>query len=85
MTIIGYNELWNQKCYLGKRNNNNFVQVSFHKLIQLIEYKAELEGIKVIQITEEYTSQTCSKCGIVKKSNRVSKDCMYAKIVETLQ
>ncbi|MHA1497319.1 MAG: zinc ribbon domain-containing protein, partial [Promethearchaeota archaeon] len=35
-----------------------------------IEYKSEMVGIKVVRITEEYTSQTCSSFGIVYKSNR---------------
>ena len=68
--VIGYNEGWKQKCNIGKRNNQNFVSVPFLKLIQQIEYKSEMVGINVIRTSEEYTSQRCSSCGIVKKSNR---------------
>jgi len=68
--VIGYNEGWKQKINLGKQHNQNFVSVPFLKLIQQIEYKSEMVGIKVIRISEEYTSQRCSSCGIVKKSNR---------------
>jgi len=38
-------------------------------------------GIKVIRTSEEYMSQTCSSCGVIRKSNRqyrglyVCKDC----------
>ncbi|MHA1745755.1 MAG: zinc ribbon domain-containing protein [Promethearchaeota archaeon] len=32
-------------------------------------YKAEMVGIQVIRTSEEYTLQTCSGCGIIKKSN----------------
>ncbi len=37
---------------------------SFYELIELITYKAELEGIKVEAINPVYTSQRCSDCGI---------------------
>ena len=36
----------------------------------MIQYKAVGYGITVEQVNESYTSQTCSNCGIVKKSNR---------------
>ncbi len=68
--VIGYNEGWKQNINIGKKNNQNFVSVPFLKLIHQIEYKAEMVGITVIRTSEEFTSQTCSCCGIVKKSNR---------------
>ncbi len=34
----------------------------FHKLFQFIRYKAQWLGIKVIQVSEAYTSQTCHNC-----------------------
>ena len=79
--VVGYNEGWKQGISIGKRSNQNFVSVPFLKLVQQIEYKSEMVGIKVVRITEEYTSQTCSSCGVVRKSNRkyrglyVCKDC----------
>ncbi len=79
--IVGYNEGWKQKVNIGKKNNQNFVSIPFLKLVRQIEYKSEMVGIKVVRITEEYTSQTCSSCGVVRKSNRkyrglyVCKDC----------
>jgi putative transposase len=36
---------------------------SYYKLIQYIRYKAALAGIKVIEVSEAWTSQTCHKCG----------------------
>ena len=68
--IVGYNEGWKQKVKIGKKNNQNFVSIPFLKLVRQIEYKSEMVGIKVVRITEEYTSQTCSSCGVVRKSNR---------------
>jgi len=43
---------------------------NFAQLQQFIEYKAQSKGIKVVYINPKYTSQRCSKCGYVSKSNR---------------
>lgn len=56
--IIGNNKEWKQNVGLGKRNNQNFVQIPFNTFIQQIQYKAEEVGIKVILVEESYTSGT---------------------------
>jgi len=43
-----------------KFSRNMFV---FRKLSKLIEYKALMEGVKVVYIVPDYTSQLCSSCG----------------------
>jgi IS605 OrfB family transposase len=55
--VIGYNKGWKQETNLGKKNNQNFVQIPFEKLISLISYKARLQGINVFLQEESYTSQ----------------------------
>ncbi|WP_256359150.1 RNA-guided endonuclease InsQ/TnpB family protein [Candidatus Marithrix sp. Canyon 246] len=56
--IIGNNEGWKNSINIGKRNNQNFVQIPHTKLIRSIEYKADEFGI-LVKITEEsYTSKT---------------------------
>lgn len=57
--IIGKNQSWKQEINLGRRNNQNFVQIPFNKLISKIKYKASLNGIRVIETEESYTSK-CS-------------------------
>ncbi|MFC5134501.1 MULTISPECIES: RNA-guided endonuclease InsQ/TnpB family protein [Haloferacaceae] len=46
---------------------------AFQRLYQYTEYKAEMFGIAVEQVSPAYTSQRCSKCGFTHKNNRRSK------------
>ncbi|NES78453.1 MAG: IS200/IS605 family element transposase accessory protein TnpB [Okeania sp. SIO1H4] len=55
--VIGNNQKWKQEINIGKRNNQNFVQIPHHKFIEQLTYKAELVGIKVIINEESYTSK----------------------------
>lgn len=32
-------------------------------LLQYVKYKGKIKGVKLVKITEEYTTQTCPKCG----------------------
>ena len=57
--IIGYNKSWKQNINIGKKNNQNFVQIPFYKLIEMIRYKAEIIGLNIILNEESYTSK-CS-------------------------
>lgn len=56
--IIGHNKEWKQNVSIGKRNNQNFVDIPFNKLIQNITYKGNLVGINVDMTEESYTSKT---------------------------
>jgi len=55
--IIGKNPLWKQEVEMGRRTNQNFVQVPHAKFIELLTYKAEMVGIAVILMEESYTSR----------------------------
>lgn len=57
--VIGNNKNWKQEINIGRRNNQNFVQIPHSRLIEMIKYKAELVGIKVVVREESYTSK-CS-------------------------
>lgn len=68
------------------RIKNRYVQVSwaFFQFRQMLEYKAQLNGQRVIVVEPKYTSQTCPKCGHREKANRdkmthtfCCKDCHY--------
>ena len=55
--IIGKNDGWKQETDLGKRNNQNFVNIPHSMFINQLKYKCQLEGIHVIEQEESYTSK----------------------------
>ncbi|HET8913698.1 MAG TPA: transposase [Ktedonobacteraceae bacterium] len=55
--VIGKNDGWKQKVNMGRRNNQNFVQVPHARFIAMLTYKAELVGITVKLTEESYTSK----------------------------
>jgi putative transposase len=57
--VIGKNEGWKQEINIGKRNNQQFVQIPFARFIGMLTYKAEMVGIGVILQEESHTSK-CS-------------------------
>ncbi len=46
---------------------------AFRRLYQYVEYKAEMCGVEVMQVSPRYTSQRCSSCGFTHEINRRSK------------
>ncbi len=57
--VIGKNKEWKQNANIGKRNNQNFIQIPHTRFIEMLTYKCKLEGITVIVKEESYTSK-CS-------------------------
>ena len=55
--IIGNNSGWKNGINLGKRNNQNFVNIPYTKFINQLTYKCQLLGITVITREESYTSK----------------------------
>jgi len=55
--IVGKNPLWKQEAGMGKRNNQNFVQIPHARFIEMLTYKAGLVGIQVEVQEESYTSK----------------------------
>jgi putative transposase len=55
--VIGKNDAWKQEVHMGKRNNQQFVQIPHARFIQMLTYKAELVGITVLITEESYTSK----------------------------
>jgi len=57
--VVGYNKEWKQNINIGKRNNQNFVQIPHQELIYKINYKSILDGLTFKEHEESYTSK-CS-------------------------
>ena len=57
--VIGHNDGWKQESNMGRRNNQNFVQIPFSTLIDMLRYKGEDAGIQVVVQEESHTSK-CS-------------------------
>lgn len=57
--IIGHNYWWKTEMELGKRNNQTFSGIAHTQLINLLRYKIEEFGGKLIEVHESHTSK-CS-------------------------
>lgn len=57
--VIGKNDGGQTGINLGKKTNQNMVSVPHAKFIEMLTSKAQLVGINVVLVTEEYTSK-CS-------------------------
>ncbi len=55
--IIGKNKQWKTKIKIGRRNNQNFVQIPHARLTELIIYKYEQQNGIVVTNEESYTSK----------------------------
>ena len=55
--IIGNNVGWKSEIKIGRKNNQNFVNIPHTKLFNQLLYKGLLNGIEVIFTEESYTSK----------------------------
>lgn len=64
--------------------NRSITQQSWGMFFELLDYKLNERGGKLIKVDPKHTSQTCPKCGTVSKENRLSqskfvcKTCNYS-------
>ena len=76
--VIGYNQNWKQEINIGKVNNQHFVSIPFARLVSMIQYKAQLQGIEVILTEESYTS----KCSFLDNESLKKQDSYLGKRVK---
>ena len=55
--VCGYNNDFQRNSDIGKKNNQNFVNIPFSKLQSKLEYLCEFYGIKYVDQEESYTSK----------------------------
>ena len=55
--VFGANRYWKQNISIGHTNNQNFVQIPFFKLKNILKYLCERHGIRFIEQEESYTSR----------------------------
>jgi putative transposase len=55
--VLGKNPFWKTRVELGKKNNQEFVLIPHAKFLEMLTYKAEALGIRVVVTEESYTSQ----------------------------
>ena len=71
--VVGKNKGWKQKVNLGCKVNQSFVQLPFARFIQMLQYKAEAIGMKVVLTEESYTSGTSFLDGEAPTKDRYEK------------
>ena len=57
--VIGHNKGWKQEIGIGKRNNQNFVQIPFNIFMDMVKYKLKMVGGDFSLNEESHTSK-CS-------------------------
>ena len=55
--IVGYNVTFQRNSHIGKRNNQNFVNIPYGRLRDKLAYLCELNGIAYVEQEEAYTSK----------------------------
>jgi len=55
--VVGYNKGWKQEIDIGSKNNQNFVSIPFRKILDILKYKLEDNGIEYKEQEESYTSK----------------------------
>ena len=55
--VVGYNKGWKSEINIGIKNNQNFVSIPFRKILDILRYKLQDNGIEYIEQEESYTSK----------------------------
>lgn len=61
--VYGHTGFWKQRTGIGKKNNQDFVQIPFMSFVRILRYLCEKAGIQLIEQEESYTSQASAADG----------------------
>ena len=80
-TVIALEKLTGirQNARLCKKQRKDLHKWNFYQFEQFLAYKAEARGMKVGYVDARYTSQKCSVCGYISRSNRQSQSVFKCK------
>ena len=76
--FVGKNSGWKEGINIGKTNNQNFVAIPYNLLINMLDYKCKLSGIKMIILNEAYTS----KCSFIDNEKICQHKTYYGKRIK---
>ena len=76
--FVGKNSGWKEGINIGKTNNQNFVAIPYNLLINMLDYKCKLSGIKMIILNEAYTS----KCSFIDREKICQHKTYYGKRIK---
>ena len=62
-----------KKRKISKTFNNRLQRWSYPKVLSKLSYMCEEQGVSLTLVNPAYTSQKCSKCGVICKTNRQGK------------
>jgi IS605 OrfB family transposase len=71
--VVGDWEDMKRGLKMRKKTAQQFQQIPYSKFKLNLKSKAELFAINLEFVDEAYTSQTCSNCGLIRKSNRIKR------------
>ncbi len=71
--IIDKNGEVKKKRQVNRKAGQKIHSWSYATFTSLLNYKCIERGVKLIKVSERYTSRTCPACGKIKRSNRVKR------------
>jgi putative transposase len=63
-----------ERVRVSRRQRRRLHGWAFHQLGEMVKYKARKFGLPVFEVDPAYTSQRCSQCGHVSRSNRQTQE-----------
>ena len=79
ITVENLTDIRSRTKEWGRRSNRRLHSWSFAQMRSFLEYKAEEAGCQVKGVDPRHTSQACSRCGYIHRSNRRSQSLFWCR------